>query len=105
MDTNKNIEANPSSIDDIEKKLHANQVLYDQLHQSLVDESLAQVDENEKRASSSKSEVIAKETIFSKLSNNYQSNELFRYAIWGFGAVFLATTILTIMSILFLVEV
>ena len=49
MDTNKNIEANPSSIDDIEKKLHANQVLYDQLHQSLVDESLAQVDENEKK--------------------------------------------------------
>ena len=98
MDTNKNIEANPSSIDDIEKKLHANQVLYDQLHQSLVDESLAQVDENEKRASSSKSEVIAKETIFSKLSNNYQSNELFRYAIWGFGAVFLATTILTIIE-------
>ena len=35
---------------------------------------------------------------FSKLSNYYQSNELFRYAIWGFGAVFFATTILTIIE-------
>ena len=46
--TNKKNEASSSSLDDIEKKIHANQVLYDQLHQSLVDESLAQVDENEK---------------------------------------------------------
>ena len=42
MDTNKKNEASSSSLDDIEK-IHANQVLYDQLHQSLVDESLAQV--------------------------------------------------------------
>ena len=48
MDTNKKNEASSSSLDDIEKKIHANQVLYDQLHQSLVDESLAQVDEDEK---------------------------------------------------------
>ena len=40
MDTNKNIEANSSSFDDIEEKIHANQVLYDQLHQSLeIDEA------------------------------------------------------------------
>ena len=49
MDTNKNIEANSSSFDDIEEKIHANQVLYDQLHQSLVDESIAQVDEDERK--------------------------------------------------------
>ena len=48
MDTNKKNEASSSSLDDIEKKIHANQVLYDQLHQSLVDESLAQVDEDER---------------------------------------------------------
>tara|TARA_B100000963_G_scaffold321100_1_gene304106 strand:+ start:315 stop:1703 length:1389 start_codon:yes stop_codon:yes gene_type:complete len=98
MDTNKKNEASSSSLDDIEKKIHANQVLYDQLHQSLVDESLAQVDENEKSGINSKSEIDAEKTVFSKLSNYYQSNELFRYAIWGFGAVFFATTILTIIE-------
>ena len=96
MDTNKNIEANSSSFDDIEQKIHANQVLYDQLHQSLVDESIAQVDEDERGGRHSASEISDTETIFSRLSNYYQANELFRYAIWGFGAVFLATTILTI---------
>ena len=98
MDTNKKNEASSSSLDDIEKKIHANQVLYDQLHQSLVDESLAQVDEDEKNLANSKSEIGSEETIFSKLSNYYQSNELFRYAIWGLGAVFFATTILTIIE-------
>ena len=98
MDTNKKNEASSSSLDDIEKKIHANQVLYDQLHQSLVDESLAQVDEDEKSLANSKSEIGPEETVFSKLSNYYQSNELFRYAIWGFGAVFFATTILTIIE-------
>ena len=98
MDTNKKNEASSSSLDDIEKKIHANQVLYDQLHQSLVDESLAQVDEDEKSLANSKSEIGPEETILSKLSNYYHSNELFRYAIWGFGAVFFATTILTIIE-------
>ena len=98
MDTNKKNEASSSSLDDIEKKIHANQVLYDQLHQSLVDESLAKVHEDEKSLANSKSEIGPEETVFSKLSNYYQSNELFRYAIWGFGAVFFATTILTIIE-------
>ena len=98
MDINKNIEANSSSFDDIEEKIHANQVLYDQLHQSLVDESIAQVDEDERSGRHSASEISDTETIFSRLSNYYQANELFRYAIWGFGAVFLATTVLTIIE-------
>ena len=98
MDTNKNIEANSSSFDDIEEKIHANQVLYDQLHQSLVDESIAQVDEDERSGRHSASEISDTETIFSRLSNYYQANELFRYAIWGFGAVFLATTVLTVIE-------
>jgi len=98
MDTNKNIETNSSSFDDIEEKIHANQVLYDQLHQSLVDESIAKVDEDERSGRHSASEISDTETIFSRLSNYYQANELFRYAIWGFGAVFLATTVLTIIE-------
>ena len=98
MDINKKNEASSSSLDDIEKKIHANQVLYDQLHQSLVDESLAQVDENVKSLANRKSEIGAEESVFSKLSNYYQLNELFRYAIWGFGAVLFATTILSIIE-------
>ena len=98
MDINKKNEAISSSLDDIEKKIHANQVLYDQLHQSLVDESLAQVDENVKSLANRKSEIGAEESVFSKLSNYYQLNELFRYAIWGFGAVLFATTILSIIE-------
>ena len=98
MDTNKKNEASLSSLDDIEKKIHVNQVLYDQLHHSLVDESLAQLDENEKSIVNSKSEIGTEESVFSKLSNYYQLNELFRYAIWGFGAVLFATTILSIIE-------
>ena len=70
MDTNKKNEASSSSFDDIEKKIHANQVLYDQLHQSLVDESISQVDENEKSGGNNKSEISAEDSIFSKLSTN-----------------------------------
>ena len=41
MDTNKKKETSPDSFDDIDQKIHANQVLYDQLHQSLVDEVIS----------------------------------------------------------------
>ena len=68
MDTNKKIEANSSSFGDIEEKIHANQVLYDQLHQSLVDESIAQVDEDERSGRHSASKISDTETIFSRLS-------------------------------------
>ena len=46
MDTNKKLDTKSSSIDDIDKKIHANQVLYDQLHQSLVDEVVASAEES-----------------------------------------------------------
>jgi hypothetical protein len=49
MDTNKKAETKSSSIDDIDKKIHANQVLYDQLHQSLVDEIVSKDDEAQKK--------------------------------------------------------
>ena len=32
------------------------------------------------------------------MADYYQSNELFRYALWGFAAVFIATTVLTIIE-------
>ena len=98
MDTNKKKETKSSSIDDIEKKIYANQVLYDQLHQSLVDETVSKDDGNQKKGKKKKSGVSWVTSFLLKFSNYYQSNELFRYALWGFAAVFFATTILTIIE-------
>jgi len=98
MDTNKKKETKSSSIDDIDKKIYANQVLYDQLHQSLVDETVSKDDGNQKKRKKKKSGVSWVTSFLLKFSNYYQSNELFRYAFWGFVAVFFATTILTIIE-------
>ena len=98
MDTNKKKETKSSSIDDIDKKIYANQVLYDQLHQSLVDETVSKDDGNQKIGKKKKSGVSWVTSFLLKFSNYYQSNELFRYALWGFAAVFFATTILTIIE-------
>ena len=98
MDTNKKAETKSSSIDDIDKKIHANQVLYDQLHQSLVDEIVSKDDEAQKKEKSRKSDVPKTRNFLLKFSDYYQSNELFRYALWGFAAVFFSTTILTIIE-------
>ncbi len=54
MDTNKKLETNSSSIDDIDKKIHANQVLYDQLHQSLVDEVVSSANESQEEKNKKK---------------------------------------------------
>ena len=98
MDTNKKLETNSSSIDDIDKKIHANQVLYDQLHQSLVDEVASSADESQEEKNKKKKGSDLENTSFTKFADYYQSNELFRYALWGFAAVFFATTILTIIE-------
>ena len=98
MDTNKKLETNSSSIDDIDKKIHANQVLYDQLHQSLVDEVVSSADESQEEKNKKKQGSTLENTSFTKFADYYQSNELFRYALWGFAAVFIATTILTIIE-------
>ena len=98
MDTNKKIETNSSSIDDIDKNIHANQTLYDELHQSLVDEMVSNAEESQKENHKKKRSSSSGNSFFTKLTDYYQSNELFRYALWGLGAVFIATTILTIIE-------
>jgi len=98
VDTNKKAETKSSSMDDIDKKIHANQVLYDQLHQSLVDEIVSKDDKDQKKEKSRKPDVSSTRNFLLKLSDYYQSNELFRYALWGFVAVFFSTTILTIIE-------
>jgi len=57
VDTNKKTETKSSSMDDIDKKIHANQVLYDQLHQSLVDEIVSKDDKDQKKEKSRKPDV------------------------------------------------
>jgi len=98
VDTNKKIETNSSSIDDIDKNIHANQTLYDELHQSLVDEVVANAENSQEESHKIKRSSSSQNTFFTKLTDYYQSNELFRYALWGLGAVFIATTILTIIE-------
>ena len=98
MDTNKKIETNSSSFDEIDKKIHANQVLYDQLHQSLVDEVISTAEENDEEQKRISNKKYSEKNYLSKIKEFYQSNELFKYAMWGFGAVLLATTLLTIIE-------
>ena len=88
MDTNKKIETNFSSIDDIDKKIHANQTLYDELHQSLVDEVVANAENSQEESHKIKRSSSSQNTFFTKLTDYYQSSELFRYALWGLAAVF-----------------
>ena len=98
MVTNKKLETKSSPIDDIDKKIQANQVLYDQLHQSLVDEIVSKDDKYQRKEKKRRSNVSSINSFLLKSSNYYQSNELFRYALWGFAAVFFATTILTVIE-------
>ena len=98
MDTNKKKETSPDSFDDIDQKIHANQVLYDQLHQSLVDEVISSAEEDKSKENQNKQKKYSQNSLFNKMADYYQSNELFRYALWGFAAVFIATTVLTIIE-------
>ena len=98
MDTNKKKETSPDSFDDIDQKIHANQVLYDQLHQSLVDEVISTAEEDKSKENPNKQKKYSQSSPFNKMADYYQSNELFRYALWGFAAVFIATTVLTIIE-------
>ena len=98
MDTNKKKETSSDSFDDIDKKMHANQVLYDQLHQSLVDEVISTAEEDKSKEDKNKQKKYSQNSSFNKMADYYQSNELFRYALWGFAAVFIATTVLTIIE-------
>ena len=98
MDTNKKKETSPDSFDDIDQKIYANQVLYDQLHQSLVDEVISTAEEDKSKENPNKQKKYSQSSPFNKMADYYQSNELFRYALWGFAAVFIATTVLTIIE-------
>ena len=77
MDTNKKAETKSSSIDDIDKKIHANQVLYDQLHQSLVDEVVSKDDEAQKKEKSKKSDVSKTRNFLLKFSDYYKNHKRF----------------------------
>ncbi len=98
MDRDKKLESNSSSIDDIDKNINANQVLYDQLHQSLVDEVLTSAEDSQAKETKLEDRNFFEKSGLIKISEYYQSNELFRYALWGFIAVFIATTLLTVIE-------
>ena len=74
MDTNKKLETNSSSFDEIDKKIHANQVLYDQLHQSLVDEVISTAEENDEKQKRIASKKNSEKNYLIKIKEFYQSN-------------------------------
>ena len=98
MDRDKKLESTSSSIDDIDKNISLNQVLYDQLHQSLVDEVLTSAEDSQAKETKLEDRNFFEKSGLIKISEYYQSNELFRYALWGFIAVFIATTLLTVIE-------
>ena len=98
MDRDKKIESNSSSIDDIDKNISANQVLYDELHQSLIDEVLTSADDSQAKENKLDERGFFEKSGLIKISEYYQANELFRYALWGFIAVFISTTLLTVIE-------
>ena len=98
MDRDKKLESNSSSIDDIDKNISANQVLYDQLHQSLVDEVLTSAEDSQAKETKLENRSFLEKSGLVKISEYYQFNELFRYALWGFIAVFTATILLTVIE-------
>ena len=98
MDRDKKIESNSSSIDDIDKNISANQVLYDELHQSLIDEVLTSADDSQAKENKLDERGFFENSGLIKISEYYQANELFRYALWGFIAVFISTTLLTVIE-------
>ena len=63
MDTNKKKETSSDSFDDIDQKIHANQILYDQLHQSLVDEVTSPADEDKSEKNINKGYSIIVRTV------------------------------------------
>ena len=68
MDINKNKETSSESFDDIDQKIHANQVLYDQLHQSLVDEVITTAEENRDKENQNKQKNYSQDSTFSKIA-------------------------------------
>ena len=64
MDTNKKKETSPDSFDDIDQKIHANQVLYDQLHQSLVDEVISTAEEDKSKENQNKQKKYSQSSPF-----------------------------------------
>jgi len=78
MDSNKNTQANSSSFDDIDKKIQANQVLYDQLHQSLIDETISKVEDenNKKESNKAKISFSNKNTGGAKVIIEWKSSDL-----------------------------
>lgn len=91
-------EEETTSFDKLEESIQANKVLYDRLHQSLIDEVVATVeDEDEVQHYKDQQKTVAWDYL-KKLKHFYQANDLFRYAVWSLGLMLISTAILTIVE-------
>jgi len=85
------------SLPQLDKVLHANRALYDELNKLPEIEAIQAVDDEEKEADTKK-RPSALLIFFDKLNAIYTTNELVRYASWAMVLVLISTTFLTIVE-------
>ena len=85
------------SLPHLDKVLHANRELYDELNKLPEIEAIQAVDDEEKEADTKK-RPSALLIFFDKLNSIYTTNELVRYASWAMVLVLISTTFLTIVE-------
>ena len=98
MQTDKPTKEETTSFGKIEESIQVNQELYSRLHESLVDETVTTIeeDENVQHYKDYKKNPVLEYII--RLKQLYQLNDLFRYALWSFGLMIISTAILTIVE-------
>ena len=98
MQSAKSTQEKPTSFDRLDESIQVNQALYDRLHESLVDEIVTTVEDEEKVQHYKDQQKDPVWGYLIKLKQFYQANDLFRYALWSLGLMILSTGILTIVE-------
>ena len=98
MQSAKSTQEKPTAFDRLDESIQVNQALYDRLHESLVDEIVTTVEDEEKVQHYKDQQKDPVWGYLIKLKQFYQANDLFRYALWSLGLMILSTGILTIVE-------
>ena len=98
MQTDKHPQEKTTSFGEIEESIQINQALYDRLHESLVEETVTTIEEEENVQHYKEYNKNLFVEYLIRLKQFYQANDLFRYALWSLGLMILSTGILTIVE-------
>ncbi|SVC80703.1 uncharacterized protein METZ01_LOCUS333557, partial [marine metagenome] len=91
MQSAKSTQEKPTSFDRLDESIQVNQALYDRLHESLVNEIVTTVEDEEKVQHYKDQQKDPVWGYLIKLKQFYQANDLFRYALWSLGLMILST--------------